>query len=375
ATAPLAASEVTQPSGASLGTVLVAEDDPSLLAMVVQLLSADYKVLSASDGISALELARTHHPHLLVTDVQMPGMDGIELSRRFRAVSGDRLAPVVIMSAISDLGTRVRGLDAGAVDYVVKPFDPRELLARVRAQFRMRDLAMRLHQAEQLSALGTLSAGLAHELRNPANGIINSIRPLTRLLPAEFTDKQSVVGQLLDVAASCADQIAFLSRQLLNFRSKGELEFRATTVAELVKRSLAMSHSSMAGVEVRQALAYEGGVQCAPQLIVQVLSNLLENAAQAAGSGGWVEISVRADDRAVTLEVCDSGPGVPVELRERVFEPFFTSKPPGVGTGLGLPLARDIVHRHGGTLEIRERGERCVFVVDLPRQPRQPPMR
>jgi signal transduction histidine kinase len=362
---------VSRPPGTSQGTILVAEDDPGLSEMVVRLLSDEYVVISASDGFSALEAAKQHQPHLLVTDVQMPGMDGIELAQRFRAATNDRLAPVVIMSAIGDLGTRVKGLEAGAVDYVVKPFDPRELRARVRSQFRMRDLAVRLHQAEQLSALGTLSAGLAHELRNPANGIINAIRPLMKLLPPELSSKQSPVGQLLDVASGCADQIAFLSRQLLNFRSNGELELRKMTVADLVKRGLNLTQQSLSTVEVRMALSYEGEVWCASQLMLQVLTNLLDNAAQAANpdgttAGGWIEVVSHTDGATVTLEVGDSGGGVPVDLRERVFEPFFTTKPPGVGTGLGLPLARDIVHRHGGRLEIRDRGAQCVFAIDLP---------
>jgi signal transduction histidine kinase len=100
--------------------------------------------------------------------------------------------------------------------------------------------------------------------------------------------------------------------------------------------------------------------------MVQVLTNLIENAAHAAGEGGWVEIDGRASGGRITVEVADSGPGVPMELRDRVFEPFFTTKAPGAGSGLGLPLARAIVLRHGGVLEIRERGARPVFVVDLP---------
>ncbi len=364
---------ISRPAGTSLGTILVAEDDPRLLEMVVRLLSDEYVVIGTADGAAALEAAKEHLPHLLVTDVQMPGMNGIELAQRFRAVTNDRIAPVIIMSAIGDLGTRVKGLEAGAVDYVVKPFDPRELRARVRSQFRMRDLALRLHQAEQLSALGTLSAGLAHELRNPANGIINAIRPLTKLLPPELSSKQSPVGQLLDVASGCAEQIAFLSRQLLNFRSNGELELRQLTVAELIKRAVTLTQQALPDLEVRVRLGYEGPVRCAPQLMMQVLTNLLDNAAHAAVDsgepGGWIEVVSHTDDQWVSIEVSDSGKGVPVDLRERVFEPFFTTKPPGVGTGLGLPLARDIVHRHGGRLEIRDRGAQCVVAIDLPVRP------
>jgi signal transduction histidine kinase len=99
---------------------------------------------------------------------------------------------------------------------------------------------------------------------------------------------------------------------------------------------------------------------------MQVLTNLLENAIYAAGPGGWIQVRTCAQNGLFTVEVSDSGPGVPLPLRERVFEPFFTTKPTGVGTGLGLSLARDIVHRHGGVLEIRDRDGHPGFVVELP---------
>jgi len=249
---------------------------------------------------------------------------------------------------------------------VVKPFDPRELLARVRAQFRMRELAVRLHRAEQLAGLGTLAAGLAHELRNPANGIVNALQPLRRLLPQESLARGMPAGDLFDVITACADQVAFLSRQLLGFRNRDRsIEPRTVDLADLVHRAVFLAQDALRGIDVREHLD-AAPIRCAPPLLVQVLTNLVENAGHAAGQGGWVEIEARVRRGAVVVEVADSGPGVPVALRDRVFEPFFTTKPPGLGTGLGLPLARDIVHRHGGVLEIRERGERPVFVVELP---------
>jgi signal transduction histidine kinase len=266
---------------------------------------------------------------------------------------------------VLDLGTRMAGLEAGAVDYVTKPFDPLELRARIRSQFRMRDLAVRLQRAEQLSAMGILTAGLAHELRNPANGIVNAVGPLTDLLPRELVQPETAVGQLLEVLTGCAEQIGFLSRQLLGFR-KGvvELDLRWVSVRELLQRTMSLTHAG--DVEIRLDVACEGAVKCAPPLVTQVLTNLLENAIYAAGSGGWVQMRTSASNGQLSVELSDSGSGVPIQLRERIFEPFFTTKPTGIGTGLGLPLARDIVHRHGGVLEIRERGAQTCFVMELP---------
>jgi len=354
-----------KPMGVSAGTILLAEDDARLAEVVGRGLADEYTVVIAHDGATALELVAQHQPQMLITDVDMPGINGIELSRRFREMTGDRLAPIIVLSAVLDLGTRMAGLEAGAIDYVTKPFDPLELRARIRAQFRMRDLAIRLQRAEQLSAMGILTAGLAHELRNPANGIVNAVGPLVDLLPRDLVQPETAVSQLLEVLTGCSEQIGFLSRQLLGFR-KGvvDLDLRWVPVRELIQRTVSLSH--VADVDLRVDMACEGAVKCAPPLVTQVLTNLLENAIYAAGSGGWVQVRTNASNGQLSIELSDSGGGVPVQLRERVFEPFFTTKPTGVGTGLGLPLARDIVHRHGGVLEIRERGAQSFFVIELP---------
>jgi two-component system NtrC family sensor kinase len=174
------------------------------------------------------------------------------------------------------------------------------------------------------------------------------------------------VAQLIDVLSSCAEQIAFLSRQLLGWKRGGDLETREAPLVDLIGRAMALAQPALRDVAVREQISYRGSLRCAPPLVVQILTNLIENAAHAAGAGGWVEISGGLTDNRITVEVADSGPGVPVELRERIFEPFFTTKPPGQGTGLGLSTARDIAHRHGGALEVRDRDGRSLFTLELP---------
>jgi signal transduction histidine kinase len=355
------------PEGLAKGTIVLAEDDTRLAEMIARLLGDEYRVHIASNGIAALELVKEHQPELLITDIDMPGLDGLELSRRFRELTNDRLAPIIILSALVDLGTRLEGLEAGAIDYVAKPFDPRELKARVHAQFRMRELAVRLHRAEQLSSLGVLTSGLAHELRNPANGIVNAIGPLRDLLPAELTSPDHPVGQLVEVIDTCAQQLGVLSKQLLGFHSGGgNLLLRTVPLREVVQRALSVCRSACAGVDVQLELDHDARIHCAPPLLTQVLSNLIENAAHAAGAGGWLRVRGRVENGHAIIEISDSGPGVPVALRDKIFEPFFTTKPQGVGTGLGLSISRDIVARHGGTIELRDRGGRHAFVIDLP---------
>jgi len=357
---------VYEPTGTPRATILLAEDDPDLRDRTAKLLAADYRVLTAPDGLTALDLAKVHAPDLLVTDVAMPGIDGIELTRRFRALEANRVAPVLVLTTFGGAADKLAGFDAGAIDYIHKPFEPAELRARVRSQLALRSLALQLLETEKLAALGTLSAGLAHEIRNPANGIINAVGPLRELLPPEAIAPETPAAQLLDIVEHCSRQVASLSRELLGFRRGAELKCNAVPVETLWRRVKSTMRHALQGVELRERLDYRGMVHCAEPLLAQVLTNLLENGAQAAGKGGWVEMSTGVDEKQIVIELTDSGPGVPEELRERIFEPFFTTKPAGRGTGLGLSTARDIVLRHGGSLDVRRAGGRSVFHLELP---------
>jgi signal transduction histidine kinase len=364
--APSPVREVSVGPATANATLLVAEDEPELRAAIVDILSAEFRVLAAPDGQRALEIAREQLPHLLITDLQMPHMDGIELTRRFREMPGNRLAPVVVLTTFGTLGSRLSGFEAGAVDYVLKPFEPAELMARVRSLLSMRGMALRLHESEKLAALGVMSAGLAHEIRNPANALVNAIGPLRQLLPTEQMEPGLPLAQLVDVLEQCSTQIAALSKQLLGFRRPGELACEPVEVSELVRRASVLVAPAFETVTLKRELDYTGTIDCARTLFVQVLANLLENGAHAAEAGGWVKIHTRSDGARFILEVSDSGKGVPPELRERIFEPFFTTKAPGKGTGLGLTTSREIVVRHGGILEVRERDEGTVFYLEIP---------
>lgn len=363
---PSGPEEPVAPPARIEATVLVAEDDPELRRAIGEVLSDRYRVVLARDGLEALRKAREQPPDLLITDLGMPGMDGLELTQRFRELPQNRLAPVIMLTAYGDLEDRLSGFEAGVLDYVLKPFVPEELLARVRSQLGMRALALKLHESEQLASLGTLSAALAHELRNPANGIVNAMEPLLEALPAEAKAEGSASRQLLDVIAECSLHIRDLARELLGFARPGSLGERSEPLAGLVARALSITEAPLRDLTVIQELEYQGDVACAGHLIVQVLVNLLENAAAAAGPGGSVRVASRREGELVVLEVVDSGPGVPPELKHRIFEPFFTTKEPGKGTGLGLYTSRKVAEQHGGALSCETRAEGGCFQLTLP---------
>jgi signal transduction histidine kinase len=346
--------------------ILLAEDDPNLAAAMANVLADEYKVLVARNGIDALKLAEVERPDMLVSDVAMPGMDGLELSRRFQQIAGNRLSPVLLVSARASLADRLAGFDAGAIDYILKPFDPRELRARVHSQLTVRGLALKLTESEKLAALGTMAAGLAHEMRNPANAIVNALGPLREQLPPAVNEPTTGTGQLLSVLTDASKQIAMLSRQLLGFKRPGALEAEAINLPDLYQRASGIMLPLLRGVTVREKLDYRGPVWCAPPMMTQVFTNLLENGVHAAGAKGWIEVSSRQEGDVCVIEVTDSGPGVPAALRERIFEPFFTTKPVGQGTGLGLTTSREIARRHGGDLTVRPAPHGTLFRLEIP---------
>ncbi|MEK7704289.1 MAG: ATP-binding protein, partial [Myxococcota bacterium] len=261
--APLALAQTVETIeclGTTNGTVLVAEDDPHLRHAIGDMLADDYRVVLAPDGAQALEAAKKHLPDILVSDIGMPEIDGLELTRLFRKLDGTRLAPVLLLTAYGTVSDKLLGFEAGAVDYVHKPFDPAELKARIRAQLALREMALRLSDSEKLASLGTLAAGLAHEVRNPANALVNAVEPLREALPRELLRPGEPAAELLDVIQTSAAQIGRLSRQLLGFRRPGEIAGDQESIEGLISRSLAMVKPVMEQVRVRQELAYRGSV-------------------------------------------------------------------------------------------------------------------
>ena len=357
---------VPQPAREPEATIVLAEDDPTLASHIASILAEKYRVFVAPNGKDALDLARKHLPDLLVTDLEMPEMNGIELTRQFLALNGTSLSPVLIVSAHAGLGEKLAGFEAGAVDYVLKPFSADELLARIRSQLAIRKLAVKLHESQKLNAMGMMSAGLAHELRNPANAVINALEPLVMLLPETERQPNAAGAVLADVMNVAAVQIRDLCKNILQFSRTGAVHATPQDFKALVRRARIVLNSADHNVQITEDIRLERPVHCAGPLIEQVLINLLDNAADAVGDGGKIDISARRERDLVVVEVRDNGPGVPPHIQERIFDPFFTTKPVGEGTGLGLSISRRIALNHGGDLRLLMRDDGTVFRLELP---------
>lgn len=348
------------------GRVLLVEDNAQMRTFLARLLGRRHTVLTAEDGVEALDLARRELPDVVLTDVMMPRMDGYELARHLKADPRTRNIPLVLITARHGTEAALEGFASGADDFLVKPFSPPELLARIDAQLRIRQLTISLLRSEKQAALGIVSAGIAHEVLNPLNVIVNSVpvldRTFHRIQDGTVKERElTTAGSLLTMMDASADRIRRVVQAFRTFarQEPGKLLLHSTRLDEAIDAVLSILQYRLGeAIAVHRDYRYTGPVVCYPELLEQVVMNVVVNAADAIGSRGgniWVTTDrVGAD---VTIRVRDDGPGVPPADRERIFTPFYTTKPPGSGTGLGLPISREVLALHRGTVEVAPPGE------------------
>lgn len=401
--------------------VLLAEDDPMSRRMLQAHLERwGHEVIPANDGAEAWRLFAADHFSLVVTDWMMPEMDGPELIRRIRAAPCPYYVYIILLTAKTSKDDVVRGMEAGADDFIGKPFDREELRTRVRAGERILNLehnladqnrALResqaaLVQAEKLASLGRLAAGVAHEINNPIAYVANNLTVLRRETEAALTvlshyqrGRESLARQEPALAAEIArleaeadlayfqetfartcdktreglQRVRDIVRNLRDFARLDEAEVKEISVNDAIASTLeVLSHEAESQkVRLISDCAPIPPITCFAGRINQVFLNLVTNAIQACSAGGTVTVRTRPGVHdGVTVEVVDTGSGIAPEHRARLFEPFFTTKPVGQGTGLGLSVSYGIIRDHGGTIEVdSELGHGTIFRVRLPSHP------
>ncbi|MBI5610651.1 MAG: hybrid sensor histidine kinase/response regulator [Deltaproteobacteria bacterium] len=369
-----------------LWTVLIVEDTPDVIRIVHLALRQHFKVLAAPDGLKGLELALRERPSLIITDLMMPGIDGFELVRRLRADATTKHIPVIMLTARGATDDKVMGLESGVNAYLTKPFSPRELLSTARALLDVQETQAELLLTRQMDSLETLTGGLAHEINNPLNYIRNAVARLQ--IDVDDVIKLSQPGAAGDPAKLAA--LAQRTRKMADTAEAGVRRIQATVdlmgrysregysrlerehdvwqaiadVVEVVRPAVGRT------VEVVTDLPGAAVIRCVPEELHQALSNLIQNAIEAAPDGtGRVEISGSVDARHLTLRICDNGPGIPEADRQRIFQPFFSTKGPGRGMGMGLTITRQVVAALGGQIRVDPvpTGGTC-FEVRLPLQ-------
>jgi signal transduction histidine kinase len=363
---PLVHSE-PPPSGEFLASagrkarIVVVEDQTELREFIAGLLRPSYDVLCASDGDAGFDLVAASRPDLVISDIMMPGRRGTELCRDIKADPALANTPVILLTARVGSEATLEGYAHGADEFVAKPFHPGVLLARARAQLKLRALGLQLAEREKLAAIGTLAAGVLHEVRNPVSAILNGAEVLaTRDVDAKTTAK------LLEVIRSGAGRIEGIMAALQAHARPAESQGAAMLdVREGLDATLALLAHRLGDVIVNRDYRTEQLVVGSAGSLNQVFLNLLDNALKS--GAGALTLTVSAENDRLRVSVRDDGPGVPADAAERIFDPFFTTRQPGQGTGLGLYISRKIVETHHGRLWFENHaGGGTEFIVELP---------
>jgi two-component system sensor histidine kinase HydH len=355
--------------------LIIVDDNASLVENLTEILEdAGYAVHGYGTCRSALAGAREGFDIALV-DLRLPDGDGTALAPQLKEASPD--GEVVLLTGFATLESAVAAVRAGACAYLVKPCATQELLVTVEQAMRQvrlhgekRELSRRAQMAEKLAAVGTMTAGLSHEIRNPLNAAALQLTVLERRVQKLPQDEQPPLLEPLHLVRDEIRRLDHILEDFLQFARPREFQPRPVEVATVLTKVLDL----LEGEAERQRITLERDFERVPAVagdeerLRQVVMNLALNAIDAAGRGGTVRVTCRLDEveaASVAIYVDDSGPGVPLGARDRLFEPFFTTK--ARGSGLGLSIVHAIVTQHRGTISIEDAPDGGArFVLKLP---------
>jgi signal transduction histidine kinase len=403
--------------------ILIVDDSPVMRRSLAKALVDAYQCTEAGTVLEAFELLRSSEYSLVITDIIMPGLSGIELLRK--VIEAYPRTAVIVVSGVDRPQRALDAVRLGAFDYLIKPCDndvlaltvtralehrsllinakryKADLEARneelIRGKQQLQRLQAQIVQNEKMASIGQLAAGIAHELNNPVGFLygnldllgscVNDLARVVRFyehveLPPDIAQAadsfkeqigyQRTVSDLDSIIADCregAERVRDIVQNLRTFSRLDEAELKPTDIHEGIESTLRIlsRYFSVGTIELVRDFGELPAIEAYSAKLNQVWMNLLVNAAQAVGSNpGTVTISTRATDDKVYVAISDTGCGIDPAVAGRIFDPFFTTKSVGEGTGLGLSISFGIIEDHGGTIKVESKpGVGTTFTVEL----------
>ncbi|MDD4736230.1 MAG: hybrid sensor histidine kinase/response regulator [Kiritimatiellae bacterium] len=380
--------------------LLLVDDDPINLAVLEEIFSETDTLCCVQSGEEALQQASEFKPDLILLDIMMPHMDGFETCRRLKANPETTEIPVLFLTASTELKNKLTGFACGGSDYITKPFEAEEVIARTRTHLHLRDARelIRRHnhelealleertrdliQSERHAAFSLLMQGIIHNLKGPLTAVTGLSDFITSLIESKNEELSTGPAHI-----PASEPIAFLTKiagssQLIS----GAGEELKTMIDSMMTKSKSDKQQSLCETDlntlIKQELTFLEGdmrfkhainktVQIAekplpicvvPSEISQIVSNLIRNAMDATYTEKHPKMLIASGKKGKNawLSVEDDGPGIPPEIRDRIFDPFFTTKPRAdkaadkepSGTGLGLYTVAAIVNTYGGRIDV-----------------------
>jgi signal transduction histidine kinase len=376
--------------------VLVADDEPDMRRFLRSQLIENYEVVEAVDGVQAAEKAQEFLPDIILLDLMMPGKDGLQVCRELREYALTSGIPIILLTARADEEAKFDALQAGANDFLAKPFSSIELQARIKnlveshhfqrrlskqnkaltsAIEQIKETEMQLVQSEKLASLGRLSAGIIHEINNPLNFTLTGLFALRNKSKHMAAEQRGEYEEILNDVEEGIKRVRNIVSDLRTFTHPGGGTGEAVDVGDALNASLRfLSGEWKDKVHIEQKLPPGQIVWANRNKLIHVLVNLLQNSIDALAekkfeNGGKPTILIegRADNDRSLIIVRDNGMGIDPKMMDKIFDPFFTTKEVGKGMGLGLSICYRIVQSYGGQISLKsERGEFCEFTLDFP---------
>ena len=377
---------------------LIADDEPDMLHFLRSELQHDYDLIEATDGAQALEKTEMFMPDVVLLDMMMPEMDGLDVCRALRAREATAGIPVILLTARADEETKYDALQIGANDFLAKPFSATELIARIKnlvdshdyqrklskqnqaltsAIEQIKDTETQLVQSEKLASLGRMSAGIIHEINNPLNFATTGLFAL-RNKAKNFPQEERVEYEsILSDVEEGLKRVRNIVSDLRVFTHPESGPAESVDIAETVNASLRFLASEWKDrVRIENNIIPGQVAQANRNKLVHILVNLLQNSLDAMrhkkydGESPTIRIEGRLEEGKSIIVVRDNGTGIEKKILGKIFDPFFTTKDVGEGMGLGLSICHRIVRGYGGHINVQsEPGRFCEFILDFPEKP------
>ena len=366
--------------------LLVDDEDHFRQTLAKRLVKRGFDVYQSVDGNECLSLLEEKKVDVVILDVKMPGMSGLEVLKYIK--SKYPKTEVILLTGHATTDSGVEGIKSGAFDYLSKLIELDHLVTKITQAYEKilrleaeqkegeyrRKIEQQMIATERLASLGTLAAGVAHEINNPLAVISESAGWMSQLLAKdELKDmyRRQDFEKALDKLGKSVERAKRITHQLLGFVRRSDSFVSEVNLSNLIDDAIQLveHETRKRNIQIiRKMDSLSDTIWSDSYQIRQALVNLLTNAVHAVGSEGSISISLEDLDGQLAITVRDSGEGIPRENLDKIFEPFFSTKSPGEGTGLGLFVTRSIIEKLGGSIEVEsEIGQGASFCIRLPK--------
>lgn len=367
--------------------LIIDDNEQNIELLEAHLTIAGYETVACQDSQEAQKVAEQLNPDLILLDIMMPGINGYEVCKTLKAAEKTKFIPVIMLTALKDIEDKIKGIEAGAEEFLSKPFNKLELLTRVKSlikikflhdelEYRNKELTGALAQIKKVENMKTdLTNMMVHDLKNPLHGLILTLNllldektgPINEDQKEFITDAKLGTENLLSMVCDMLDITRMEENKMKLVYSEMNVLETAATVAKNLEMSAKENNIHIKIEEIDKDLTLNADTS----IIVRVLTNLLSNAIKHSFGDSNVWIGAKQNGNQISIEVKDEGEGIPKEFHDAIFEKFghVDSKKQGYvfDTGLGLTFCKMAVETHGGKIWVESEEEKgSTFTFSLP---------